>query len=99
MSEMEFKAFAHEALSVSGTSTPFTAATWKNPSSGSAARKALVTVETATVRWRCDGTDPTASTGHQLGAGQSMEVWGDDMNRIEFIRETSDATVRVTYFR
>ena len=99
MNEMEMEAFAHEALAVSSTSVPFTAATWKNPSTGSAARKALVTVESNTVRWRADGTDPTASTGHQLAAGQSLEVWGADMNRIEFIRETSDATVRVTYFR
>ena len=95
------EAFAHEAITVAGVAIGFTAATHLNPTTGQAARMARCDLETAPVRYRLDGTDPTASTGHPLPAGSELEVWGTaDMKSITFIRETStSATLRVTYYR
>lgn len=56
-----FKAF--ETLTVAGTSVGFTAGTAKDYT------YALVTAEVAQVRYRLDGTDPTASVGHILDVG------------------------------
>ena len=93
-------AFAHEAITVAGTAIGFTAATWGNPSSGHAARMALVNVETAPIRWLATG-DPTASTGHPLAAGAQISIYGTaDLTSMRFIREGgSSATLRVTYYR
>ena len=54
---------AFETLTVSTASVGFTAATRDDR------RFALVTCETADVRYRLDGTAPTASVGHVLPAG------------------------------
>jgi hypothetical protein len=99
--EIDLEAFAHEAITVAATSLGLTAATWQNPTTGSAAKMAVIDCETANVRYRVDGTDPTATTGHPLNAGSQMKVWGAaDLAVIEFIREgATSATLRVTYYR
>lgn len=100
MNEQELEAFAFETITVSSAAIGFTLATWANPTSGGAARMALVTLETNPARWRADGTDPTASVGHLLGAGDGLKVWGGyDLTSIRFIATGSDATARVTYYR
>lgn len=55
-------------------------------------------LETAQVRWRDDGTAPTASVGKLLEIGQSFEYQGD-LSKIKFIRTggTSGA-LPVTYY-
>lgn len=91
---------AFESITVSSAAIGFTAATYGNPTTGAAGTSALVTIESNPVRWRADGTDPTASVGHLLGAGESLEVEGSlDLASIRFIATGSDATARVTYFR
>lgn len=100
MNEIDMEAFAFESISVSSSAIGFTTATWSNPTTGSAARMALVTIETNPVRWRADGTNPTASVGHLLGAGDGVKVWGaTDITSIRFIATGGDATARVTYYR
>lgn len=63
--------------------------------------EALFTVETNPVRFRIDGTDPTASVGHLLNVGDSITISGfSNLSRLRFIRQgAADATVQATYYR
>ena len=82
-----------ETVTVAAAAIGFTSATFGR------AYKALVTVETAQVRFRTDGTDPTAAIGHVLDAGDTLELdSSDELQKIKFIRTGStSATLRVTF--
>jgi len=58
---------------------------------------ALIQAETQNVRWRDDGTAPTASVGHILAAGETMFYEGD-MNNLKFIEVTTSAKLNVTFY-
>lgn len=59
---------------------------------------ALIYVETAAVRFRDDGTDPTSSVGFPLDVGVPFFYTGD-LSKLKFIRQSADATVNVLYYR
>lgn len=61
------------------------------------ATAALITVETAGVRWRDDGSAPTASVGMPLTAGQSFTYYGN-LSAIQFIAVSGSPTVNVSYY-
>lgn len=61
---LDYSAF--ESITVTGTAGGLTAATVDK------ATHALITVETAQVRFRLDGTDPTAAIGHILDVGDEL---------------------------
>jgi hypothetical protein len=61
------------------------------------ATAALITVETASVRWRDDGTAPTTSLGMLLTAGQSFTYYGN-LSAIQFIAVSGSPTVNVAYY-
>lgn len=49
------------------------------------------------IRWRDDGTAPTATVGMQLAAGD--ELWYDgDLTAFQFIEESAGAEVNVSYY-
>lgn len=53
---------------------------------------------TANVRWRDDGTDPTATVGVPLNAGEILEYDGNPA-AIKFIRTAStDAALDISYY-
>lgn len=58
----------------------------------------LISVETAAVRWRDDGVAPTATVGNPLPAGAFFFFTGD-ISKLKFIRQSSDATVNLNYYR
>lgn len=58
---------------------------------------ALIQAETQSVRWRDDGTNPTAAIGMILAAGESFLYTGD-LNRIKFIEVTASAKLNVSYY-
>ena len=89
--------FGYESISVAGTATGFTAATRIN-SRNEAATRALVTVETAQIRYRVDGTDPTSSEGHLLYVGDILILTGDEIRTFSAIRVSSSATIKCTYY-
>jgi hypothetical protein len=63
------------------------------------ASRALVFVEDNDVRFRMDGVAPTATVGHPLSAGDSIMFEGPaNLQRLQFIRQSADANVSVTYF-
>ena len=65
--------------------------------------RALITVENDNVRWRADGTPPTTSEGHKLFDGDSITFidanYSQLLANIQFARVTSDAALKITYFR
>lgn len=62
------------------------------------ANVAYVSVDTAPVRWRDDGTAPTASIGMQIVAAGVLEYWGD-LGMIEFILASGSPVLNVSYYR
>lgn len=91
--------FAFETITVSSASIGFTSATYA-PTGQTPAFAALVTIETNSVRFRSDGTAPTASVGHIVTANQTIEVCGtDNVKNFRMIRVGSDASATVSYFR
>ena len=89
------RTFAFEALAVAGTAVGFTAAT------ALGAKLATVNVEGAQVRYRTDGTDPTATVGVVANPGDVINVYGNaDVTAIRFIRTGGvSATLSVEYSR
>ena len=61
------------------------------------ATMALIVAETQAVRWRDDGTAPTASVGMPLAVGTSLSYDGD-LRAIRFIQQTASATLNVSYY-
>lgn len=61
------------------------------------ARVATVTAHTANVVYTYDGSTPTATNGHVLPANSTIQVQGNtNIQALQFIRQSSDATVSVT---
>jgi hypothetical protein len=58
---------------------------------------ALIVAETQGVRWRDDGTAPTASVGMPLAAGIPLQYDGD-LNKIKFIQQTASAKLNISYY-
>ena len=90
-----------ENLTVSTTAVGLTGVTGKLP------RHAMIYVGTSPIRFRADGTDPTATTGMYVAAGSYIDWANVDndylsmMNKVKFIRDTTagaDATLAVAYF-
>lgn len=91
--------FAFETVTVAGTAIGGTSATYAPATYGPACR-AFITVETASIRWRCDGTAPTASVGHLAVAGDSIEIEGiANVANFKAIRVTDSAAMQITYSR
>lgn len=85
--------YAFETLTVSTVSVGLTAATFDQQ------EFALITVETAAVRFRLDGTAPTSTVGHVLSPGDTLELTsGEQLSMIRFIRRDGvDATLSCSY--
>ena len=62
------------------------------------ASMAIITTETQGVRWRDDGTAPTATIGMPLAAGGSMSYSGT-FSAIQFIQQSATATLDVAFYR
>lgn len=58
---------------------------------------ALITPEGQAVRWRDDGTNPTASVGMPLAAGVTLQYDGD-LTQIRFIEQLGGAKLNITYY-
>lgn len=58
---------------------------------------ALVQCETQAVRWRHDGTSPTASVGMRLTTSGELRV-EEQLSLIKFIEETASAKINISYY-
>lgn len=61
------------------------------------ARKAQIQAEDQDVRYRDDGTDPTATVGMVLASGADLWYEGD-LDALSFIEATTGATLNVSYY-
>lgn len=59
--------------------------------------RCIITPQTQAVRWRDDGTAPTASIGYPLAVGSELKYDGD-LNAIRFIEQVASAAINVTYY-
>lgn len=92
--------FAGEQLTISTVALGGTAAVYA-PAAQHQADEAYVTVEGQPIRWRTDGTDPTAAIGNLATAGTNFTVRGAAaVAKLRMIRQGGvDATVFITYSR
>lgn len=58
---------------------------------------AMIIAETQSVRWRDDGTAPTASVGMLLPVNTPF-IYDGDLNKIQFIETTASASLSVSYY-
>jgi hypothetical protein len=92
-------AYAFESVTVADAAIGCTSATY-SVSGQRGPVAALISVETAELRFRVDGSNPTAAVGHVLQPGESVVLTGPNIQSLKMIRTGStSATVRVTYFR
>ena len=97
MSGYERRVVGFETIAVSN------AAGGIGPISGSAVTSGTTAaffgpVETNSIRWRADGTAPSATVGHLLQSGQTLYLEGDAVRKILFIRVSADSALPVTYY-
>jgi hypothetical protein len=62
---------------------------------------AYIQADGGDLRWRDDGTDPTATVGHFLAMNDALWYVGD-LHKIRFIRDTSessDTNLHVSYYK
>lgn len=102
MSEYSANQTGQQTLSVSTAAVgPLTKPTNLRP------RHALIYVGANPIRWRADGSDPTATAGMVVAAGGYIN-WTDPLvdysaliDRAKFIRDTAaagDATLEIAFF-
>jgi len=58
---------------------------------------ALIVAEGQAVRWRDDGTAPTASVGMPLSIGVPFQYDGD-LTKIRFIEQVAGAKLNISYY-
>lgn len=64
-----------------------------------AALGAVITIHTNDVRYRVDGTNPSASVGHFASENANIEVNADHARNFRFIGISGNAGAFVTYYR
>ena len=84
---------AFEQLTVADTAKTLTAATY------GLAKRSVITVETAQIRFRTDGTAPTAAVGHLADIGDSVTLESaEDIANFKAIRTGAvSAVLNVSY--
>lgn len=63
------------------------------------ATSALIRTEAQSVRWRDDGTDPTASVGIPMLAADAPLLYTGALSKIRFIESTSGAKLNISYYK
>jgi len=60
--------------------------------------QAVIICENQGIRWRDDGTAPTASVGMPIAVG-TVFVYDGDLNRLRFIQQAATATINIGYYK
>ena len=84
--------------------TSLTAATALTvPTTGAAAASgslvAVIVCEAQNVRWRDDGTAPSATVGMLMQTGDPPLEYSGDLAALQFIQATASAKLNVSYYR
>jgi hypothetical protein len=59
---------------------------------------AIVIPQTQAVRWRDDGTSPTATIGYPLAVGSELYYDSASISQLKFIEQTASAAINVCYY-
>lgn len=59
---------------------------------------ALIECEAQAVRWRDDGSDPTATVGMNMAVADVPLVFAGELKRLKFIEVTSGAKLNIAYY-
>lgn len=59
---------------------------------------AIITPEAQAVRWRDDGTDPSATVGYPLAVGSELRYDGANMEKLKFFQQAATANLNVFYY-
>lgn len=99
--EAVYNGFAYESVTVANTAQLLTLATYRPNRDDSAAKRAVITCETAQIRYRYDGTDPTSSEGHILNSNDVLTLVGaGNIEKFRAIRTgATSGVLKVTYER
>lgn len=73
------------------------ASTGLTPGSNASGNVAVIKPEGAAVRYRDDGTNPTAAIGMPLAIGETLEYTGD-LSKLKFIEQVATAKLNITYY-
>lgn len=76
--------------------TDLSSAVGLTPPAGAVRARIVATAQA--VRWRDDGTNPTASIGMPLAKDTEL-VYDGALGKIVFIEETASAVLNVSYYR
>jgi len=88
----------YESITVGAIAIGFTAAVLATTPLPLAAFLSVEDAGVAGMRFRIDGTSPTAAEGHLLHDEDSITISGlGDLNRFRAIRVGASVTIRVTY--
>lgn len=97
---LALRAADFEALTVSTAAVPLTPAKLDGANLLDSARVVRITVEAQPIRYRTDGTVPTATVGHLAAAGDVLWLYGSELAQFSAIRSgASDATLHATFYR
>lgn len=95
--------YGYETVTVPNTATALTASLYQKTSNVSQqdTEEALITCETAQIRYRFDGVAPTSTEGHILDVGQSLVVDGyKNIQNFKAIRTgATSGVLKITYQR
>lgn len=61
------------------------------------ATRALLLAEGQAIRWRDDGTNPTAAVGMPIAAGESIPYVGN-LSKLRVIEQTASAKLNISYY-
>jgi hypothetical protein len=95
MAELGLVPHGYEDITVANTAKTLTAATY------GASQKAFMTLETAQIRVRFDGTAPTTTVGHLVEVGDTIILdAGSQLSQFQAIRTgATSGVLRVSYFK
>lgn len=86
----------YEQIVIDGTARGATAA--KVSVAGRGPAKTLIVTPSVATRYRLDGTNPTASTGHLIAADETITIaGGGNISRARFIAESSSGTAELSF--
>lgn len=89
--------FGYQQISTLSSATGLTAPTLAPDGLNAKPVFALIVAEGAPVRWRDDGTAPTASVGMPLAVGVPFQYDGD-LTKIRFIEQSASAKLNISYY-
>lgn len=89
--------YGYQQITSLSSSTALTVPTTDKQGLSGVPTVAFITPENQAVRWRDDGTAPTASVGMPLAAGATL-VYDGDLSLIRFIEQTASAKLNISYY-